>query len=388
MKIGILTFHRPVNYGAFLQAFSLSSHLAKRFPDAEIEVIDYIAPKEKKKIYINVLRKVKHEGVLSGFRELKKVKMFRGSLKNLTLSKEYICSNNLNELYEYIDENYDALVIGSDAVFNWNQNGYPTAFIPQYKFKIPVLTYAASVHGLKYLEQPEERIEECGKAFLNMQFVSVRDRCTEDFVKHCAAEVKPSHCCDPTFLLDFDSLYKIKHRSVKEIFDFYSLSNEQKYIVLMLQNEEISQEVYNRYHDEYKIISLFGDNKYSDVFMFDLNPVEWCLVLKNASLVFTNYFHGTLLTLQQANAAMVVDISGYDYPYEGKLYDLMCKRLGLSDMYIKANDIKNEDLRNNFFLCAQKCIEGEYTEHIKNAVKNERETFSVFENAVRQFVIK
>lgn len=50
MNIGILTFHRPINYGAFLQSFSLSSHLAKE-PNFNVEIIDYIAPKEKLKIH-------------------------------------------------------------------------------------------------------------------------------------------------------------------------------------------------------------------------------------------------------------------------------------------------------------------------------------------------
>ena len=42
MKIGILTFHRPINYGAFLQAFALSNQIQRSFPKSEVEIIDYI----------------------------------------------------------------------------------------------------------------------------------------------------------------------------------------------------------------------------------------------------------------------------------------------------------------------------------------------------------
>ena len=41
MKIGILTYHRSINYGAFVQAYALQRTLIGRFGDsAEIEIID------------------------------------------------------------------------------------------------------------------------------------------------------------------------------------------------------------------------------------------------------------------------------------------------------------------------------------------------------------
>ena len=41
MKIGILTFHKAQNYGAFMQCYALSKELEKRFPGHTVEVIDY-----------------------------------------------------------------------------------------------------------------------------------------------------------------------------------------------------------------------------------------------------------------------------------------------------------------------------------------------------------
>lgn len=39
MKIGILTFHRAINYGAVLQAYALQRHLENQ--NVEVDVIDY-----------------------------------------------------------------------------------------------------------------------------------------------------------------------------------------------------------------------------------------------------------------------------------------------------------------------------------------------------------
>ena len=41
IKIGVLTFHRCINYGAFMQCYSLINRLKQDFPQAYVEVIDY-----------------------------------------------------------------------------------------------------------------------------------------------------------------------------------------------------------------------------------------------------------------------------------------------------------------------------------------------------------
>ncbi len=374
MKIGILTFHRPINYGAFLQSYGLSHRLKKDFSNVDVEIIDYLAPIEKKKIYLNVLRRIKKYGIKACFTELKKISVFGKSLSILPLSQKKYCSDNLNDFFEYIDKTYDIIIIGSDAVFNWNQNGYPTAFIPQYNFSVPVLSYAASVHGLAFYSESKERIAQCGKTFSAMKAVYVRDLCTEKFVKYCSQNCNVKHSCDPTFLIDFKQLYSIEHRSFDELKRKYHVSG--KYVALMLQNETISREVYERYSKDYTIISLFMNNKYSDCFMYDLSPVEWCEMLKNAEVVVTNYFHGTLLSLQQGTPAMVIDISHYRNEYEGKLYDLMNRRLFLPELYYSIE--KWSDDRLQFFNTMEKCLLGDYSNQITNSVKDEADTFNTF----------
>lgn len=373
IKIGILTFHRPINYGAFLQSYALRNKLAS-MDGIEAEIIDYIAPKEKKKIYTNVLRRVKRYGIKAGIIELKKIKVFKNALSLQHLSQEKFCTTDLKRVFEYIDNKYDVLIIGSDAVFNWNQNGYPSAFIPQYSFSIPVFSYAASVHGLKYLSEPEERINESGQSFANIKKIFVRDLCTEQFVHYCNPECEAIHSCDPTFLLSFDSLYQEPHRSIDSLRKQYKLKH--KYIVLMLTNEEISKSIYEKYKNKYIIVSLFMSNKYSDCFMHDLTPIEWCLVLKNAEMVITNYFHGTLLSLQQGTAAIAIDLSHYGNPYEGKLDDMMNRRLNLPDLYYKVEEWPSN--KDKFFRTMEKCLLGDFCADISNSVKKEASSFSSF----------
>lgn len=386
MRIGILTFHRPVNYGAFLQAFSLSNNISRKYPNAKVEIIDYIAPKEKKKIYLNVLRTFKYNGIDVMIKELKKINIFKKSLEILPLSANYFCDEQLENLFSYIDNNYDLLIIGSDAVFNWNQNGYPSAFLPLYKFKIPVVSYAASVHGLKYYEVDKKIINEVGSVFSNMALVGVRDKNTENFVSFCNPNKKLIHCCDPTVVMNFDQLYSFKHRSLQEIKKNYKLDMDKEYIVLMLEEETISKEIYEKYSQDYTIISLFKKNKSSDIFMYDLNPIEWALVIKNARLVFTNFFHGTLLSLTQGVPVIVIDVSGYDKPYEGKLNDLMVRRFDLPKLYIKKEQW--DDKKNIIYTVVDDCLDGKYKGKIQEVVNKEADAFDDFINEINKLIKK
>ena len=381
MKIGILTFHRPINYGAFLQAFALSNQIQLSFPKSEVEIIDYIAPKERRKIYLNVLRTVKYYGIDAALKEVVKIRVFRKSLELLSLSKEKFSEVKFEDFFSYIESNYDLLIIGSDAVFNWNQNGYPSVFIPQYKFNIPIVTYAASVHGLKYRDVEKNMLDESAFTFENMKIIGVRDKNTENFVKFCKETLQPVHCCDPTFLINFDSLYDVSHRSFEQIMKRYKINIEKQFIVLMLEDKDISKKIYQRYSDQYTIVSLFKKNKYSDAFLYDLTPIEWALVIKNSLLVVTNFFHGTLLALTQNIPVIVVDLSGYEMPYEGKLKDLMERRLNLAELYVKKNEwnLKESEMLD----AADKCIQGNYKERIVNAIDKERQSFYEFETCLK-----
>ena len=380
MKIGILTFHKPINYGAFLQSFSLCSKLNELGFDAEI--IDYIAPKEKSKVYINILWTLKHYGLNEMKREILKVRSFRHSLRYLKTSHRKFCTNNLEKLYTWIDNNYDILVIGSDAVFNWHQNGFPSAFIPDHTFKrCRVMTYAASVHGMRYLEEPQAYLEQCRKSFNNTEFIGVRDLTTENFVKACSSDSNPIHCCDPTLFINTELIHNYASNYRERIIKKYRVDLSKKYIVVMLPDSELIQEIVNTYGEKYQLITLFKPSRYIPSFLYDLNPFEWASVIKDAELVITSYFHGTLLSLVQNTPAVVIDYSGFtDNVYEGKLRDLMVRRLELNDLLFDAPTSSSE--YNAILAQCDRVLEENYEERIGSAISRERNCFDAFSSVL------
>ena len=372
MRIGILTFHKAINYGAYLQSFAFSKKLQEEFPQDEVEIIDYIAPKEKKRKKYVVLWNIKHYGIQGGLSELKRIWTFHSMQKFLPLSPKSFHTANLHKLYSYIDERYDMLLIGSDAIFNWNQTKFPTAFIPDYAFHIPVYTYAASVHGLRYYDETLDRLQKCGKIFDTMKCIGVRDACSEQFVKYCSPKAQTVHCCDPTLFINKDEIYRMGLSVKEKIEKKYHFALDSKYIVVMAPDSAMIEAVSKKYGSDYKFVSVFVKSSYSDIYLSDLNPFEWTVVLKKAAAVLTSYFHGTLLSLIQETPTIAIDYSGYcDERYEGKLKDLMMTRLSLPELYYDKRDAIEFDNNAVFYSKFDELLAGKYDERIKTSVAKE-----------------
>ena len=120
MKIGILTFHRSINFGAFMQCFSLLTRLKKDFSDCVFEVVDF-TPKTVINSYSNIIDQAKTEERRRQYTE--RARAFQEVYSYLNLSPHRLETDNYNEIADYLNQHYDAVIVGSDAVWNWITRG-------------------------------------------------------------------------------------------------------------------------------------------------------------------------------------------------------------------------------------------------------------------------
>ena len=117
-RIGILTFHRSINYGAFMQSYALSNELKNRYGDI-VEIIDF------EKLSKHLMYKKTTEGVVNaivrGNEEKIKYRRFQEDLKLLPLSTPSLITNDYDAVFDYINNRYDIVVVGSDAVWAYNK---------------------------------------------------------------------------------------------------------------------------------------------------------------------------------------------------------------------------------------------------------------------------
>ena len=128
MRIGILTFQRALNYGAFLQAFAMKSFLGSNGYDAEM--VDYW-PKEHAD-YINKRKLTATTPIERAkqltFYTLTEPLFRRRKLKMSLLRRKYLGLKRIPKYStgeELAQTHYDAIIYGSDQIW-WNHTAYST----------------------------------------------------------------------------------------------------------------------------------------------------------------------------------------------------------------------------------------------------------------------
>lgn len=384
-RIGILTFHKTINYGAFLQCYSLSKKLQESFPNYKIEVIDYVRFKAISKPIFNILKITLKKGIGNLYTEYVKYYKFRKSIKTLPLSDKKIISNDYKKAFNYMKNRYDAIIVGSDAIFNINQaeTGFPNAFLLNDNFNCPKLSYAASAHGMYYEDFSLEQLTYCKESFDDFSYIGVRDKNTEQFIKYCNSNLNVEHNCDPTVFLDMNfetsDLYnKLIHK--------YNINLDKPIIALMLKNDEIARVIRERYGDKYTIITLFNNSKYADKYIYDLSPYEWAKIFSYAKLTFTEYFHGALLSLKNLTPTIIIDSSKYSGDYESKFKDLFCTRFKLDEFYYKVEDLDNQEILEKIFTISKIELDNPSIERISEAIEKEANYYYDFETALKKIL--
>jgi hypothetical protein len=349
MKIGILTFHRSINNGAVMQCYSLSKRLQQEFPDDTIEVIDYHMPKVEAS-YTPTLRRyfagadflVKAKRavklILDPFAikwKKKRKKVFESVVDVLPLSDHRIFADDTTELFRYVNETYDVVIAGSDAIWNYVSRGFPNPYFLDTSVKCHKLSYAASCYGMNYEKIPKEYRIRIGEILNSYCFIGARDGESEKFVAYVGSTAPLAHTCDPTVFLDVDNLpidtdyviLKLKSRG----FDF------SKKTIGVMGSDKMCRMVRKLYGNSVQIVALYNYHKEADVNLYDLTPYEWAYVFRFFQATVTTYFHGTHLSLRNGTPVVCVALeTEYAKNHKTKVQDFL-ERIGLQDWYFHSD---------------------------------------------------
>ena len=124
-KVGIVTFHRALNYGAVLQSYALQKTVSSL--GAECEIVDYICPKitadyKPFRIYKNDLLKSFAKSCVMVRRRAKRRDAFKSFFNNyLVKSKKSYTPQNIGELKNDYDLFISGNKLGKKKGFKKNQ---------------------------------------------------------------------------------------------------------------------------------------------------------------------------------------------------------------------------------------------------------------------------
>lgn len=300
IKIGIITFHFGYNYGGVLQCVALQNILKEM--GCDVEVIDYRKSKKRKRFYyfrgwgiekgkisISIQKIVNRYNALR-FGKFSKMEFEIFRKENMKLSK--LCVNQ-NELADLVNK-YDLLITGSDQV--WNRS-YTTdmSYLLDFKniFHGKRMSYAACSGQNK---KPERDIDKIRKAINNINFLSVRNQVTYDWVNELTGK-NPAIVADPTLLYNFNSFVKSSVSPIKNYIFMYVLQDE----IEGGHKEAIKQ--IRKVRGNLPIVNIVLPPHYPYVCPFAEYNIrasveEWISLIANADFVYTNSFHGALFAMK------------------------------------------------------------------------------------------
>lgn len=280
MRVGLLTFHDAINYGAVFQAVALSKTLTKICKE-ECDIIDYRCAQIDSMYQVvdkNLIKKI-----LKIFYTNAKKKTFRNFVKsNCNLSKKI---NSIS--IDQISDSYDCMVVGSDQVWNGNITGHDYNYLLKFAgSNTKRLSYAASIGNYGVLETENSIFcDELAK----FSGISVREPAGAKVIQQYTEKDVFVHV-DPTLLLDWKEwaqLAKAPKTSEKYIF-IYASGNVMKILnTAQMIAKKTGMKIY--YMGNY---AIQGAKKLSFV-----SPSEWLGYVQNAECVLTNSFHGTVFSV-------------------------------------------------------------------------------------------
>lgn len=324
MRIGILTFHRSFNYGAFMQCFSLVTRLKRTFPESTIEVVDY-SSKNALKGYEDEIQRANSD---IAKKIISRNSSFRQCQEALPLSDCRIVTDDVEYITHYLNENYDVLVVGSDAVWNWISRGFPNVYFLK-DYKGVKLSYAASAHGQIFQKMTEYQRAYLAESFSGFKYIGARDTTTENLVHYVDPNIFVYHNCDPTMFLNLNDvpcdMEVLKKKMILHGVDF------SKPLIGLMAGDCLGYEIKKHYGDAIQLVSLYEPNKYADVYLYDLTPFEWAHVFSFFKVTVTHFFHGTMLSLVNNIPVIPIELSNsFSAQNKTKVNDLM-SRLGLQE---------------------------------------------------------
>lgn len=293
MRIGILTFHCAINYGAVLQTYALQEYLKGLGHD--VYVLDYrpsyLLNPYKTFIWKWLADKSLVENVKSLLRcllitpiKIKRKLYFRKfTIKYLKLYSFYP---------ERID--FDAIVLGSDQIWNPQiTEGFDPVYFGDFKLpnKCKVISYAASVGSIKNIIGLEDKFKMLLK---HIDCISVREKSLADYVDTFAWGKLVSVVIDPVLLVGkniFTSM-NLKRKHNKPYLLVFRLSHHSYGEMLVLANQIASQKGLD-------VIDLVSSSEVlRNKKMRMSETVEGFISLfMYADYVLTSSFHGTIFSL-------------------------------------------------------------------------------------------
>ena len=288
MKIGIVTYHRTINYGACLQAVATRVILERM--GHEVYYVDYW-PKYHSQVY-KIFSLTKFLSLPTLGWKLRYLQ-FIPERKSRNDNFDPFLKRFIMPYCHSVEDNYDAVIYGSDQIWRKQPKlgDYNSFYFGDNKIKTKHhISYAAS---MGVLPNTKEDITKLKHFLSNFDKISVREEDLFGLVRSLGFK-DVQLTLDPTLLLtsqDWDKIIETEQYTGSPYVLIYSIGKPDAFNLKSIHKYAFMRNL------KVKILCGTPEASGSKEYITTANPYEFLKLIRNADSVFTSSFHGLVFSL-------------------------------------------------------------------------------------------
>ena len=307
MKIGLLTYFWENNAGQYWQAVATLTCLKKRFPDADIELVDVRHWKNAREGSAPRRDWIKPWRITRGRRFA--AAYAAGRKRFFTLSDSHFLSSDYEETNQFVkSKDYDLLVIGADVVLKPLPESRVIGNVPIYwlspKIKAKKAILGSSADTTKCSTLGSRVAERMKMSLYGFEFIAVRDRMTKELLDTLGtARVPIQTIPDPTFCIDPVQSWKDEARRL-----FPKRKKGCKLAALHLPKSSLVPSIVSSLkHMGFETLSTTREIP-GTRWCGSLTPEAWAGMSSAVDIVVTVSFHESIFAMKQGRPVLAVDL--------------------------------------------------------------------------------
>lgn len=336
MKVGLITYHSAYNFGSVMQAYATQEVIRNIIGNCE--VINYRTAEQKRVYAVFVWDKgtrfirslAKNILIIPSYQNrVKRAKKYEETITKLfNLSEEVTEPQDVYSMWGQ----YDMIVSGSDQIWNKHSNELENV---SWKYMKPYLlagyqgkkiSYASSLTNMT-----DDEIEYILPDIQAFNYISFRE---ENTARKVRDEFNVENYCvlDPTFLLtkaQWINKLSLERQAGSDYILFYVLCRRSGIKSMM----SVVKKIGIKTGKKVKMISPLAtlSSEQCVEVLEEVDPIDFMNLIYNASMVVTDSYHGTILSV---NLGKDVYSVCKGFPSDFRKIDVL-NRLGMSDRIIQ-----------------------------------------------------
>ena len=294
-RVGLITFHASHNCGSMMQTYALQTSVERR--GVSCEVIDFSNEGQRRLYGIkqpnNSLKNIVKNLIL--FPHLERIKRNHASYEQFKNDNFHLSPKEYSKGAQMEDSRYDIVITGSDQVWNVTIEDADDAYYLPWVKHARKVAYAPSF-GAKSLQKYADDLERYKKYLNEFDMLSIREKNGQKWLAELLNREVPV-LLDPTLLLCAEDYDKIAMQNLKlpEKYIFYYSPGYSKDINTLIKKVSEKYDLpviaFNT-----KTFYVKGVQRLGFTLPEVENPAAYLTLIKNASVIFTTSFHGTVFS--------------------------------------------------------------------------------------------